>query len=116
MTKKKRIFALAPNEEIFITSSSCKYSLKIKNVNAELDVEEIDKINDSSNIVLTNLNFEELKRYILIEEYNQLIDSIELPQDLQEYVSKILKYHEDLIYGTKDDDMEKHQFQCISYY
>ncbi len=116
MNKKKKIFSLAPNEEVYITGTSCKYSLKIKNKNKELEVEEIDKINDSSNIVLTNLNFEELKRYILIEEYSQLIDPIEMPKEMEEYVNKILKYHEYLIYGTKDEDMEKHQFQCITYY
>jgi len=56
MNKKRKVLTLAPNEEIYVTSTSCKYSIKIKNANEELDVEEIE-----------------------------------------EYVNKILKYHEDLI-------------------
>ncbi len=116
MNKKRKILTLAPTEEVYITSTSCKYSIKIKNANVELNVEEIDKINDSSNVVLTNLNFEELKRYILIEEYSQLVNSTDMPKEIEEYVNKILKYHEDLIYGNKDEDMETHQFQCITYY
>lgn len=75
MNKKRKVLTLAPNEEIYVTSTSCKYSIKIKNANEELDVEEIE-----------------------------------------EYVNKILKYHEDLIYGNKHEDMETHQFQCITYY
>ncbi len=116
MSEKRRILSLAPEEEIYITGANCKYALKIKNANNELDVEELDQINDSSNVVLTPLSFDELKRYIILEEFSQLLSAVEVPAVIEEQLKAVLDYHEELIYGKKDVDMETTDFQCLTYY
>lgn len=116
VVNKKKIIQLEDDEEIFIISNN--KVLNIKNNNGIFIINETTSTDLEVNTKIININFEELKRFVLFESYYQSPNTTELNEDLEKLINKIMDYHMDTIYGKGNSDREivDTEFQCISYY
>lgn len=116
---KDKILSLAPNEEVQIIGHKCKSLLKVKNNQEELHVEELDVIDDKSTMEVVTFGFDDLKQYVLFEMYYQFImETDNLPSEIEDCVNKLMNYHENKIYGKSGAELnaEDYDYQCILYY
>lgn len=116
---KDKILSLASNEEIQIIGHKCKASLKIENSKEKLHIKELDVINDKPNMEVVTFNFDDLKQYVLFESYYlTIMESGKLPSEIEDYITKLMNYHENKIYGKcgEDLDVEDYDYQCVLHY
>ncbi len=114
---REPIISLSANEEINVIGHNCKYPLRIKNVDDELRVEELDVTKDKSTVEVTKFGFDILKPFVLFEDYYQLMNNLDnLPNEIEDCLNKLMSYHEKQIYGPNyiESDYNNIEFQCIT--
>lgn len=116
---KSKILSLMPDEEVRVVGHNCKKLLKIKNSQKELNVKEIDDIEGKSTMEVTTFGYDDLKQYVMFEMYYQYImEEDSLPNDIKDYINKIMIYHENKIYDKSGAELDAkgYDYQCILYY
>lgn len=67
--------------------------------------------------VVKNIKFDDIKRFIMFEEYYQNMVSIDLDNSILKLLNDIMDYHYDKIFGKeyidKSSDVVDIKFQCI---
>lgn len=113
----KKVIQLQDDEEIYITNSNNKI-LKIKNSNGMYKTSEITDLNLKVNTEITNISFEELKRFCLFEDYYQNTIGGGISKELEKNINKIMDHHMNIIYGKGNSEKEivDTEYQCIIYY
>jgi hypothetical protein len=96
----KKYISLKENEELIIGNGTNKKSISIKNENDILRIREIDSCDKKDNIEITEISFDELKRFILFESYYQEISS-SVDKITMRKINDILDYHYKNVYGEK---------------
>ena len=67
-------------------------------------------------ITINNLEFENIKRFVLFEIYYQEMMSIDLNDNLIDIINKLMDYHMNEIYGDSKEDVIDSKFQSIVSY
>jgi len=113
---KEPIISLSTNEKVRVIGHNCKYPLRIKNIDNELRVEELDVVEDKSTMEVTKFGFDILKPFVLLEDYCQLMNNVDLPSEIEDCLNKLMSYHEKQIYGPNyiESDYNTIEYQCIT--
>lgn len=118
MINRKKIIRLTAGEElIVINSKNSAYNIS-DNGFVKINDKDLNKI--KANMEITNINLDELKRFILYDVYYQHIMALDVADDIKAQVNTFMDYHLAIIHGRlyNEPDMEikNSEFQCITYY
>lgn len=116
MINKKKVIRLEDDEEISIISNDKILNIKVNN--GVFSTSETPNNDLEINTEIININFDELKRFVLFESYYQNTIGSELKEDLEKSINSVMDHHMDIIYGKGNSGREivDTEFQCISYY
>ncbi|MCM1052566.1 MAG: hypothetical protein NC483_01125 [Ruminococcus sp.] len=113
----KNILKLKKGEELQIING--KGGVTIKNTGNKLLVQEDSNSFGIENIAITDLDFNDLKRYFLFEIYYLEMISEDVPEGIKKKVNELMNYHYRILYGKeynkKHSGIEKEKFQCITH-
>lgn len=115
---KNKILSLAPDEEVQVIGHGCKSLVKIKNSEEELHTIKTDALENKSSITVSTFGFDELKLYVMFEDYYQLMmNQPSLPCDIEDCIHNLMDYHNEKIYGKSGNDLDAngYDYQCIAY-
>ena len=117
MINKKKIIELNKDEEIIIVDSN-NNTLHVKLNKGKFKVTEASSEDVKVNMKITNLNYDELKRFSLFESYYQNTIGEDLNKSLVKNINKLMDHRMDVIYGKYNREMEiiDTEYQCITYY
>lgn len=118
MINKKKVIMLRSDEELLVINQK-KEAFKISNRGiSKLETRNLDNI--TANMEITNMNFDELKRYILCDVYFQHIMALDVDEKIKKLANIFIDYHQSIIYGKLYNDpnveIKDSEFQCITYY
>ena len=114
----KKFYSLGDNEQIFIINPKNNSGILIQNQNNRFIVEEVDKILEKDNILITEIDYQKLKKYLLFEDY--YYHEIRTNHNLKDR-NKLNKLMDNIVtdlfgkkYYANDIDIIKEQYQVIS--
>lgn len=109
-----KYLSLKENEELIIGMDQKPKVVRIKNKNNKLQISEITPEEITDNIVITELNFDELKSFVLYESYYQEISSLDIDKETMQKNNDICEYHYKKIYGNNySQNISNTKFQVI---
>ena len=109
-----KYLSLKENEELIIGMDQKPKVVRIKNKNNKLQISEITPAEITDNIVITELNFDELKSFVLFESYYQEISSLDIDKETMQKNNDICEYHYKKIYGDNYNvDITNTKFQVV---
>lgn len=109
-----KYLSLKENEELIIGMEQKLKVVRIKNKNNKLQINEITPEEITDNIVITELNFDELKSFVLYESYYQEISSLDIDKETMQKNNDICEYHYKKIYGNNySQNISNTKFQVI---
>lgn len=76
-----KYLSLKENEELIIGIDQKPKVVRIKNKNNKLQISEITPEEITDNIVITELNFDELKIFVLYESYYQVVSNLDIDKE-----------------------------------
>lgn len=113
----KNIIKLKKGEELQIINGNG--GVTIKNTGNKLLVQEDSNNFDNENMAITDLNFNNLKRYFLFEIYYLEMMSEDIPERIKRNINELMNYHYKILYGKEYNknysEIEKEKFQCIAH-
>lgn len=109
-----KYLSLKENEELIIGMDQKPKVVRIKNKNNKLQICEITPEEITDNVVITELNFDELKSFVLYESYYQEISSLDIDKETMQKNNDICEYHYKKIYGNNySQNISNTKFQVI---
>lgn len=112
-----KYLSLKENEELFIGMDQKPKVVRIKNKNNKLQISEITSEEITDNIVITELNFDELKSFMLYESYYQEVSNLDIDKEIMQKNNDICEYHYKKIYGNSySQNISNTKFQVITTY
>lgn len=109
-----KYLSLKVNEELIIGMDQKPKVVRIKNKNNKLQICEITPEEITDNVVITELNFDELKSFVLFESYYQEISSLDIDKETMQKNNDICEYHYKKIYGDNYNvDITNTKFQVV---
>lgn len=110
-----KYLSLKENEELIIGMDQKPKVVRIKNKNNKLQINEITPEEITDNIVITELNFDELKSFVLYESYYQEVSNLDIDKETMQKNNDICEYHYKKIYGDNyNEDISNTKFQVIT--
>ena len=115
--KMTKYLSLKENEELIIGMDQEPKVVRIKNKNNKLQICEITPEEITDNIVITELNFDELKSFVLYESYYQEVSNLDIAKGIMQTNNDICEYHYKKVYGNSySQNISNTKFQIITTY
>lgn len=115
--KMTKYLSLKENEELIIGMDQEPKVVRIKNKNNKLQICEITPEEITDNIVITELNFDELKSFVLYESYYQEVSNLDIDKEIMQKNNDICEYHYKKVYGNSySQNISNTKFQIITTY
>lgn len=111
----KKYLSLKENEELIIGMENKPKIVRVKNQDNKLHISEITPSEMRDNVTISELNFDELKSFMLFETYYQEISNLDIDKKIMQKNNDICDYHYKKIYGNNyDHNIENAVFQVIT--
>lgn len=112
-----KYLSLKENEELIIGMENKPKVVSIKNQDNKLQISEITPEEITDNIVITELNFDELKSFVLYESYYQEVSNLDIDKEIMQKNNDICEYHYKKVYGNSySQNISNTKFQVITTY